>query len=227
MDKSLQKKLVGAAVLIALAVIFLPMFLDGKKDTGSTPMQIEIPPKPVYDIPNRLEQKAPPTVAEAPPAPSMEEMNSLEEQIPTPPNDQVPPVEEAIDPTGGTPATMDSAEEVAKAAPLVEEAPVEEAPVEAKPEPAPKLAVESKPAAATEAGFVVQVGSFGDQKNAAELTDRLVASGFPAFLEDIDFRGRTIFRVKVGPQPAREDADELRQRLADSEQLEGIVVAHP
>lgn len=221
MDKSLQKKLVGAAVLVALAVIFLPMFLDGKKDTGSTPMQIEIPPKPVYDIPNRLEQKAPATVAEAPPAPSMEEMNSLGEQIPTPPDDQMPLAEESIDLPGGAPATMDGAEEVAKATP-----PVEAAPVEAKPEPAPKPA-EPKPVAATEAGFVVQVGSFGDQKNAAELTDRLVASGFPAFLEDIDFRGRTIFRVKVGPQPAREDADELRQRLADSEQLEGIVVAHP
>ena len=221
MDKSLQKKLVGAAVLVALAVIFLPMFLDGKKNTGSTPMQIEIPPKPVYDIPNRFEQKAPPTVAEAPPAPSMEE------QIPTPPDDQVPPVEKAIDLPGGAPATMDGVEEeVAKATPSVEAAPVEEAPVEANPEPSPRPA-EPKPAAATEAGFVVQVGSFGDQKNAAELTDRLVAAGFPAFLEDIDFRGRTIFRVKVGPQPAREDADELRQRLADSEQLEGIVVAHP
>ncbi|RUM93944.1 MAG: SPOR domain-containing protein, partial [Thiothrix sp.] len=54
-----------------------------------------------------------------------------------------------------------------------------------------------------------------------------VASGFPAFLEDIDFRGRTIFRVKVGPQATREDADELRQRLADGEQLEGIVIVHP
>ncbi len=216
MDKSLQKKLVGAAVLIALAVIFLPMFLDGKKKVESTPMQIEIPPKPVYDIPDRLGQEPPPPVAEDAPAESMEEMNPLEEPIPTPPAKQMPPeVEETTEPPREAPVPMESPEEAVIEAPPVEKS--------SKPEPT----TESKPVKTSAAGFVVQVGSFGDRNNAADLTDRLIASGFPAFLEDIDFRGRTIYRVKVGPQPSREDADDLRQRLADTEQLEGIVVAHP
>ncbi|RUM94362.1 MAG: hypothetical protein DSZ28_03565, partial [Thiothrix sp.] len=222
MDKSLQKKLVGAAVLVALAVIFLPMFLDGKKDVGSTPMQIEIPPKPVYDIPNRLENNPPSPVAEAGEPQAMTEMNPLEEQVPSPSANQPPPV--VVEPIGSVDEPPvrrgEGVEEITKSAPQVDEAPVEAKP-QSSPEPA--SVAESRPKMNKDAaGFVVQVGSFGDQKNAAELTDRLVASGFPAFLEDIDFRGRTIFRVKVGPQATREDADELRQRLADGEQLEGI-----
>ena len=225
MDKSLQKKLVGAAVLIALAVIFLPMFLDGKKDVGSAPMQIEIPPKTVYDIPNRLENQAP-TAAEAAPSQSVTEIDPMEEQVPTPSANQVPPpIDEMSESFDEAPTTMESAGEkdIAKAEPPVSE----EVTVEAQPKPVKESTPKSTPMSTSSAGFAVQVGSFGDQANAAELTDKLVASGFPAFLEDIDFRGRTIYRVKVGPQPGREDADELRQRLADSEGLEGIVVAHP
>jgi len=230
MDKSLQKKLVGAAVLIALAVIFLPMFLDGKKDVESAPMQIEIPPKTVYDIPNRLENQAP-TVAEAAPSQSVTEMDPMEEQASTPSANQVPPpMDEMSKSFDEAPTTMESVGEegIAKAEPPVNEIPVEAPPKsEPKSKPKPKPAKKSTPMSTSSVGFAVQVGSFGDQANAAELTDKLVASGFPAFLEDIDFRGRTIYRVKVGPQPNREDADELRQRLADNEGLEGIVVAHP
>jgi DedD protein len=239
MDKSLQKKLVGAAVLIALAVIFLPMFLDGKKGVESAPMQIEIPPKTVYDIPNRLEnQNQVPTGTEAAPSQSVTEMSPMEERVPTPSANQVPPpIDQTIEPFDEAPTTMEGTgeEDIAKTDPPVNKVPVEvqpksepsidDVPVEVQPKSEP--AKESKPISTSAAGFAVQVGSFGDQANAAELTDKLVASGFPAFLEDIDFRGRTIYRVKVGPQPARVDADELRQRLADNEGLEGIVVAHP
>jgi DedD protein len=61
-DKALQKKLVGAAVLIALAVIFLPMLFDGKKNDEPVSVQLKIPPKPVYDIPNRLDRQPVETV---------------------------------------------------------------------------------------------------------------------------------------------------------------------
>jgi DedD protein len=124
MDKSLQKKLVGAAVLIALAVIFLPMFLDGKKGVESAPMQIEIPPKTVYDIPNRLENQAPP-VAEAAPSQSVTEMSPMEEQLPTAPADQVPPpIDETSESFDEVPATMEEStgeEGIAKAEPPVNE----------------------------------------------------------------------------------------------------------
>jgi cell division septation protein DedD len=46
MDKALKQRLVGASVLVALAVIILPMLLGGQPDSGQDTRPIEIPPRP-------------------------------------------------------------------------------------------------------------------------------------------------------------------------------------
>ncbi len=47
MDASLKQRLVGAAVLVALAVIFLPMLVKGPApDSGVSDVSIEVPPEP-------------------------------------------------------------------------------------------------------------------------------------------------------------------------------------
>jgi len=47
MDKALKQRLVGASVIIALAVIVLPMLLSGRPESGSGQSQkMEIPPRP-------------------------------------------------------------------------------------------------------------------------------------------------------------------------------------
>ena len=47
MDKALKQRLVGASVIIALAVIVLPMLLSGRPEGGSEQSQkMEIPPRP-------------------------------------------------------------------------------------------------------------------------------------------------------------------------------------
>ena len=47
MDKALKQRLVGATVLIILAVIVLPMLLSGRSDTlKQESRQIELPTKP-------------------------------------------------------------------------------------------------------------------------------------------------------------------------------------
>lgn len=47
MEKSLQQRLVGAVVLVALGVIFIPALLDGSGYKGRHERSIEIPPRPV------------------------------------------------------------------------------------------------------------------------------------------------------------------------------------
>ncbi len=46
MDKALKQRLVGASVLVALAVIILPMLLGGQPDSAQDTRPIEIPPRP-------------------------------------------------------------------------------------------------------------------------------------------------------------------------------------
>lgn len=230
-DKTLQKKLVGAAVLIALAVIFLPMLFDGKKEEEPVNMQISIPPKPVYDIPNRLENANTSTQTATPVetielAPQRTESQPVTEpakkaeSFPTDTN-RSNMVVESVTPTQEAAAEEKKVVEKAKS---VKPAPPVAAATKriAKPE-TPKPAPKAKPAAG--AGYVVQVGSFSQQGNAEKLSSKLAAEGFPAFVERTDVGGRSIFRVKVGPRPTREAADVLRQRLIDKQRLEGIIVS--
>jgi peptidoglycan lytic transglycosylase len=67
--------------------------------------------------------------------------------------------------------------------------------------------------------WAVQVGSFAESGRAQRFSDRLRATGREIYLEP--YRGLT--RVKVGPYPTREKAQDALDRL-ENEGFEGIVV---
>lgn len=209
MDKTLKQRLIGAAVIIALAVIFIPMLLEGPKENDPVSMKIEIPEKPVYEIPNRLGE------APAVPVPPATEpvLKAPEVVIPGKPASSSETVSPPI--SVEKPVKKEAVTEKPVEPPVTAVAPV------VKTEPAPKRVTIS------DSGFVVQVGSFSQRQNAMVLSDKLEAAGFPAFVESGKSKDKTIFRVKVGPQPTRADADKLRQKLFDNEKLKGIIVAHP
>ena len=56
MDQQLKQRLVGAAVIFSLAVIFLPMLLDGSGNRGRM-LKNEIPSAPVIDSYALVEEK--------------------------------------------------------------------------------------------------------------------------------------------------------------------------
>ena len=73
MDKALKQRLVGACVLIALAVIILPMLLGGQPEQGQEAEKIELPPRPKeLSFETRrfpIGQQPPEQPSEVPPAP--------------------------------------------------------------------------------------------------------------------------------------------------------------
>jgi DedD protein len=191
-DDRLKRRLVGAVVLIALGVIFIPMILDGSGRSGRMTVDVEIPPAPVYEVPDRL-----------PPLPSAGS---------TPPS-QEPPVR--------------SEEASLKAVPS--------APAPEKPEPTVSRSVEpEEPATAPKSegaapsAWVVQVGSFEDQAKALALRDKLRKSGFPSFVEPYRSEGgKTLYRVRVGPELKRELAEQAQSKIKREHKLDGLVVTHP
>lgn len=53
MDKTLQQRIVGAIVLVALGVIFIPALLDGSGYKSRHQKMVEIPPKPTFPSANQ------------------------------------------------------------------------------------------------------------------------------------------------------------------------------
>lgn len=189
----MKRRLVGAVVLIALGVIFIPMILDGSGRSGRSAVDVEIPPAPVYDVPDRL----PPT--STPPTP------------PTPPAHQDPPrrsEEASLKAVPSAPASRPS--EPRREVPEAEES------------------KESGAGVASPSAWVVQVGSFEDETKATALRDRLRKGGFPTFVETYRAEGgKTLYRVRVGPELKRELAEEALAKLKREQKVDGLVVTHP
>ena len=88
-----------------------------------------------------------------------------------------------------------------------------------------KLAADSmKPSLS---GWVVQVASVQNKDNALALKDRLRSLGFDSFVEQVKTSKGLLFRVRVGPELQRSNAEQLRADLAEKSALKGIVLQYP
>jgi cell division septation protein DedD len=90
---------------------------------------------------------------------------------------------------------------------------------------------EAKPAAPSPAaagrGYAVQVSAFRSEEEALTLRNKLRTAGFTAFSEKIEAESGTLFRVRIGPEADRDEADHLRTELSAKLGLNGMVVAYP
>lgn len=227
---SLKQRLIGAAVLIALAVIFIPMLLDGAGWREELTMNMEIPPEPKFTF-----QHQPPPLPE-----SSSPVKSIDAVRPPPraERDQPkgapksatidePKAESAVNRSPASPPApaadgKPTAQAVGKPKPAVSQPPTLPPPVaDKKPtkQPVPKPSAEA---------WVVQVGSFAKRGNAIVLRDKLVAAGYSAFTEQGGDSKRPLYRVKVGPEQYRERAEHIKGKLRVKEKLKGIIVLrHP
>lgn len=90
------------------------------------------------------------------------------------------------------------------------------------PEPAAPAA-----AAKPKIGFAVQVGAFSTRADAAAVVERLRKAGFIGFSEPVKTASGTLYRVRVGPEITRAEAEKLRASVAEKLKLDGVVVSHP
>jgi DedD protein len=187
MDEGAKRRLVGAAVVVALIIIFVPMLLD-ESDPDGLGEPIVIPDEPSFDpgVDDSGADELEPLAAEdfAPPLPA-----------PEPPGGNAvppPPVPE-IDPPRTQPEVV--------APQQVPDTDSEVAPPGPKPVPAGTLS------------WVIQVASLGSPNAARELQDRLRAQGYTAFVERATVNGKQYYRVRVGPEVERAQADRLADQL--------------
>jgi cell division protein FtsN len=83
---------------------------------------------------------------------------------------------------------------------------------------APPAAAAPTPATAPAADafvFFVQVGAYTRAEDAEQQRARMAMLGQPAKVTEREQAGRTVFRVRIGPFPARDDADAVQTRLQE------------
>ena len=202
MDTALRNRLTGAALLILLAVILLPEMLTGEGGARSVPTETVAgvdQPVQTYDFDLSEQTEAPPPAVEAP--------------APTPAPTLAPP-------PAAAPATTPAAS--APVAPAVVSAPPK---IESKPAAETKTATASKPVAAPDTGYFVQIGVFSNQASANRLATELRKKKFAVVVTKID-GAKPLHRVRVGPEPDRKAAEALAKRLASAGH-KGSVVSAP
>ncbi len=196
MERRLKERLIGAAVLVMLAVILIPMILDDSSERDISITETNIPSRPVDDFNSRIVP--------------------LNESDLTPIPEKVEPVE--------------ITEQVVEVVQAVPESTQQNKTAVAKVQEKVSNQVKDKPVVSNHMGvtaWVVQLGSFASEENAKGLNEKLRLAGYPAFVEPIKKESGLAYRVRVGPEILRSDAEALQQKLSKSMQIDGIVIRYP
>jgi DedD protein len=233
-DKALKQRLVGASVLIALAVIVLPMLLGGRPEgTTQEPRKIELPSQPPdldfetrrYPIgePDRepADEADPETDAAAKlPAPTESGAAQAVLSDSKHTSDPVPPPETGAGGAAdeGPGASAPESEAVPPQRPAEELAGLESDFEDADPEPATAPAIAPQGQAVTPGRYVVQVASFGSADNANRLSESLQRKGYSVLVDSVASDVGTLSRVRIGPFDTEAQANtavgELKQQIS-------------
>ncbi|KDN98130.1 MULTISPECIES: SPOR domain-containing protein [Pseudomonas] len=212
LDKVVKQRMVGALVLVALAVIFLPMLFSREDEMRQ--VRVEAP--------------------EAPAAPTLPQVQVEPVQVPEP---QVLPEEPVIVEQSAAPAQAPSAPIApvpsatpaptpAPAVPAVAAKPAEPAPAKAPAKPAATVATAPKPAAGKidanglPVSWSIQMASLSNRASADNLQKTLRSQGYNAYIRSAEGMNR----VYVGPLIERAEAERLRDVINRQQKLKGFVV---
>ncbi|MBK5535334.1 SPOR domain-containing protein [Pseudomonas sp. TH08] len=212
LDKAYKQRMVGALVLVALAVIFLPMLFTRQDEQRQ--VTVEAPAAP-----------------QAPVVPQVQMESVAVPEPQTLPQEPVPTDEEVAEDTApAAPVAPAPTAPTAPTAPILIAKPVAP-PAVSKPIPAPAqpiTAASTKPdttqsrvdANGLSVSWSVQLASLSSRASAESLQKTLRSQGYNAYIRSADGKNR----VFVGPLIERAEADRLRDLLGRQQNLKGFVV---
>jgi DedD protein len=228
LDNVFKQRMVGALVLIAVAVIFLPMLFTRQDETRH--VQVDAPAAP--QAPAMAKVQVDPVAVPEPQVLPVEPEPGADEMVDSSaaPSMPIAPAPPAAKPQAAQPAAP--AAPVAKApakpvapAPAATPAPAPAAaPPAVAPAAAPSVAKAVAPSGVDANGlsvsWSVQLASMSNRANADNLQKTLRTQGYNAYIRT----SNGVNRVFVGPLIQRAEADRLRDQLDKQQKLKGIVV---
>ena len=220
MDRALKERIVGATVLVVVAVLVVPVFLDGPPtdapgESAMVEQRIDLPGQQPGDgvrtvVLDRDRSEPLPANRSTPEEPAPGEADP-----PPPETTQAPaaaPIPVAAAPTAAAAGRGEAAEAPSTA--------------DTDDEPETPPPAEARPGRSATGMWAVQLGSFSNAANAERLAAELRQQGFAAFLSQLETPNGELQRVRVGPQRDRESAEAMAARLERAGQ-KGQVVPHP
>lgn len=210
LDKAYKQRMVGALVLVALAVIFLPMLFSRQDEQRQVTVEAPAAPQPSAMPQVQMEPVAVPEPQALPQEPVPTDEEVAEEAVPAAP---------AAAPAAPAPTIPAQIARPATPPPV------------AKPIPAPAQPITSatsKPdttqsrvdANGLSVSWSVQLASLSSRASAESLQKNLRSQGYNAYIRSADGKNR----VFVGPLIERAEADRLRDLLSRQQNLKGFVV---
>ena len=202
MTSALKNRLVGTIIIVALAVIFLPDFLDGKKQTNREPfasVPANPPIKPIVEPePFPSERVARAAVPEV----EVEEAEALDDVYESQEKAELQASKLQASDDTQTPSTSP----------------------EPKDELASQTVIEASSTLAEEdAGWVIQLGSFRHEKNVKSLLAKLERAGYRAFSRKIQTSSGLLNKVFVGPDLDKQKLESALPHLKELTKLKGKV----
>ncbi|MGC3892706.1 SPOR domain-containing protein [Pseudomonas urmiensis] len=217
LDKGMKQRMVGALVLVALAVIFLPMLFTREDEMRQ--VQVDAPQAPAMP-------SLPQVQVETIQVPEQQPVTDMSEQPPVVVDESTAPASTPSQPIAPVPSAAPQAQ-----APAVKPvAPAPAAKVETRPAatPAPAPAASAaKPVAPSKidanglpVSWSIQLASLSNRTGADNLQKTLRSQGYNAYIRSADGMNR----VYVGPLIERAEAERLRDVINRQHKLKGFVV---
>ncbi|HET7371161.1 MAG TPA: SPOR domain-containing protein [Gammaproteobacteria bacterium] len=215
----MKERLIGACILVALAVIFIPMFVEEPAPAGMVTKDVDLPASAtaVSAFQMSLTRNTPPEPISPRVAAGEAPAEARSGRI----DRTAAPATRAVE------VALNAAPEptTARTVPVDLPAPDKSQPVAAnKPAAADDAPVDP---AASLSGWFVQAGSFANRDNAERLTKRLQGKDFNAFMLRARSGDQTVYRVRIGPLEARREAERLAPTVAAASGGPTEVVSNP
>lgn len=210
LDKGMKQRMVGALVLVALAVIFLPMLFTREDEMRQ--VRVEAPQAPA--MPTLPEVKVEPVAVPEPQAIAQEP-----QQPPVVVDESTAPASTPSQPITPSPQTQPQVQAQAQpqSQPAKPQAPV----AKVEPQPAVKPAAPSKiDVNGLPVSWSIQLASLSNRAGAEKLQQTLRSQGYNAYIRSAGGMNR----VYVGPLIERAEAERVRDAINRQNSLKGFVV---
>ncbi len=227
MDIALKQRLVGASVLVALAVVVIPMLLGGRPEDPADTRRIEVPEPPSgtkfetrrYPVGETVQ----PAATEPAPVINLPEPEQVSEETLTEQADAQTLADDPPSQADVSPAAGETDESIVKevAGPGITTR--EPGPVDA-------------PAASGR--YLVQVASFLSKNRAEAIGGQLIEAGYALQSDTVTADAGTLYRVRVGPFATENEAysavaaikselGDVKPRIVDLEPSQSAPVTQP